>query len=303
MRHSLAPLAVFAYNRPFHTRRVIEALRENSLAPRTDLYVFSDAPKSADMEPRVNEVREYLQRVKGFRSLTIQRRETNAGLARSIIEGVSQILAAHDRVIVMEDDLVTSPWFLAYMNNGLDAYADIQRVASIHGYCYPVRRSLPETFFLRGGDCWGWATWRRAWATFEQDGAVLLSALKARRLLSTFDLDGAYSFSGMLRDQVAGRNDSWAVRWHASCFLQDMLTLYPGCSLVHNIGNDASGTHSADVDDYATAVADSPVRVERIEVVESEQARAAFAEFLRGTRGNLLQRAVAGLSRQLRSLR
>jgi hypothetical protein len=233
----------------------------------------------------------------------VNERDKNVGLASSIIEGVTRTCAEHGRAIVVEDDLVTSRSFLSYMNQALGVYTNEEQVASIHGYSYPVSKPLPETFFLRGADCWGWATWQRAWSTFEQDGSVLLRKLQERQLISTFDLDGAYKFSEMLKAQIEGRNDSWAVRWHASCFLQEKLTLYPGRSLVHNIGNDASGTHCADVDDYATVVADTPVRVERIELSENVQARAAFAAFLRSRRPNLLRRTVARVAKRIGALR
>jgi hypothetical protein len=206
---------------------------------------------------------------------------------------VTSVCNEYGRAIVLEDDLVTSRWFLTYMNSALDLYADDPRVASIHGYCYPVTQTLPETFFLRGADCWGWATWSRAWRTFEPDGARLLEALSERKLLRAFDLDGNYAFSEMLRRQIAGKNDSWAVRWHASCFLADMLTLYPGRSLIQNIGNDSSGTHCEQSDEYMAEVSDAPVAMRRIDIEPSELARQAFARFLRSTRKGMLQRLFA----------
>ena len=136
--------------------------------------------------------------------------------------------------------------FLRFMNDGLDRYADDERVASIHAYIYPLARPAPETFFLRGADCWGWATWRRAWEHFNPDGKTLLQQLEAHGLTRAFDFDGTAAFTEMLENQIRGLNNSWAIRWHAACFLDGLLTLYPGRSLVHNIGNDGSGTHRSD---------------------------------------------------------
>jgi hypothetical protein len=220
-------------------------------------------------------------------------------LAASIIRGVGEQLSTSDRVIVVEDDLVVSPHFLRYMNDGLSVYADEKQVASIHGYSYPIGNALPETFFLRGADCWGWATWRRAWDLFRPNGATLLAELRARNLTKRFDLDGTFAFTRMLEDQAAGRNDSWAVRWHASCFLENRLTLYPGRSLVHNIGNDASGTHASRSGIFGAEVAGEPVQVLPQPALESEVARAAIVRYLRDCRPGTVRRLGTWLRRRL----
>ena len=139
---------------------------------------------------------------------------------------------------------------------------------------------MPETYFIRGADCWGWATWRDRWRTYNPNGRALLEELKARNLCHAFDFDGATGFVQMLEDQIAGRNDSWAVRWHASCYLSNMLILYPGRALAQNIGNDGSGTHSS-TPDGATNVSLSPTRIAigNIAVEESSQGREAIRKF------------------------
>lgn len=276
-----APVALFVYNRPWHVRQVIEALRKNEGSEHTDLVVFSDAPARQDAEAAVREVRDLIKSIQGFRSVRVVVREKNLGLAASIIDGVTQLCDAFGKVIVLEDDLLTSPYFLRYMNDALIMYADEPRVASIHGYQYPVKEPLPQTFFLRGADCWGWATWSRAWMQFEADGAQLLERLKSLKLTRSFDLDGAYGYTGMLEDQVAGRNNSWAIRWHASCYLKGMLTLYPGESLVDNIGNDASGTHCGETRQFSVQLLAHPVHLEKITIREHADARKIVADFLR----------------------
>lgn len=280
-----APIALFAYNRPEHLRLTVEALRRNVLADVSDLYVFCDGARDASVEASVAEVRAFARSIDGFRSVTLFERQANYGLARSIIDGVTSICSKYARVIVLEDDIVTSPVFLRFMNEGLSFYQAEARVASIHGYSYPVGERLPETFFLRGADCWGWATWARAWRAFEPDGAKLLSGLREAGLISEFDLGGAFAYTAMLEDQIAGRNDSWAVRWHASCFLRNMLTLYPGRSLVQNIGNDATGAHCGNTDDYLAELSTEAVRVGGIALVGSETGRQAFARFLLSATG------------------
>ena len=278
-----APIAIFAYNRPDHLRRVVEALKRNDGAAQSPLYVFCDGAKSRAQADAVAAVRRYVRSITGFARLTVTEHDLNLGLATSIISGINRVLGDHDRVVVVEDDILTSPFFLRFINAGLDTYDRVPEVASIHGYCYPIAGPAPATFFMRGADCWGWGTWRRAWQHFESDGAKLLAELEARQLIRDFDLDGTAPHSAILRDFVAGRNNSWAVRWHASTFLEGMLTLYPGASLVRNIGADGSGTHSGWHSTYDVKLAEQPVAVHPIPVVASAEGRALFADFFRAS--------------------
>lgn len=254
----LAPILLFVYNRLDHTQQTIQALQKNKLSTESDLIIFSDGPRSNDQSANVANVRAFIKSITGFKTISIIEREKNYGLANSIIDGVSQICSKYGTAIVLEDDIVTSPYFLTYMNDALNIYKDNKEVASIHGYVYPIQ-NLPEAFFLRGADCWGWATWQDRWISFEADGSKLLNQLKARNLIKRFDFDGAYKYSQMLKDQIKGINNSWAVRWHASAFLNNQYTLYPGKSLVENIGNDGSGTHSESTNIFSAALLNRPV--------------------------------------------
>jgi hypothetical protein len=286
----LAPIVLFVYSRVHHTKITVDNLSKNKYAQLSDLIIYSDAARTTDMQPSVEEVRSYLKTIKGFRSVTIHLRLHNFGLAKSIIEGVSQVLSVRDRIIVLEDDMETSPYFLAYMNEALEKYADDERVVSIHGYVYPVRQKLPEAFFLPGADCWGWATWSRGWACFNSDGQFLLDELKRRELISAFDYNGAYPFSKMLEGQIKGINDSWAVRWYASAFLASKLTLYPGRSLVHNIGNDNSGTHCGESADFNVNLSSTQINLSYINSEASQESRQAFEDFFRQGKMDLLGR-------------
>ena len=279
-----APLALFVYARLDHTRRTVQALLNNPESAGTDLFIFSDAARSPENSHDVQRVREYITGIKGFRSLTIHTRSENVGLARSIIDGVSTMLANHETVIVLEDDMETSPNFLRYMNEALDRYAEDQRVVSVHGYVYPTQGRLPEAFFLRGADCWGWGTWRRGWAYFSSDGRALLDQLKRRKLQRAFDFNGSYNYSGMLRAQIKGENDSWAVLWYASAFLANKLTLYPGRSLVRNIGNDSSGTHVDTVTAFDVELSDTWRPSVDAAVEESTFAKTEIEQFFWATR-------------------
>ncbi len=289
---NLAPVALFTYNRPDHTRRTIEALKSNTLSAETDLLIFSDAAKNATQQHMVDTVRAFIHSVEGFKSVTIIERESNLGLAASIIDGVTAVINARGKIIVLEDDMVTSPYFLQYMNDGLTIYAEYHDVASIHGYVYPIA-GLPETFFLRGADCWGWATWADRWQWFEPDGSKLLQQLTELGLLKKFDFNGSYAYSDMLRSQIAGRNNSWAIRWHASAFLRNKLTLYPGKSLLMNIGNDGSGVHCGQTDSYTSELRGSPLHVSFIPLKENTLSHNKFEIFFKNSQPSILQKLLA----------
>lgn len=277
-----APIALFAYCRPAHLAQTINALRRNPEASQSALYVFSDSAKNMAAQQGVDEVRSLLRKVEGFAAVHVVCREENYGLARNITGGVNEVLQWHPEVIVVEDDVLVAPHFLRFMNDALACYRDDTRVGSVTGYSYPVTQPLPETFFIKGADCWGWATWADRWVLYSADGPALLRELEKRKLAYAFDFDGTMGFTAMLQDQILGKNDSWAVRWHASCFLHDRLILYPGRSLVQNIGNDGSGTHVKAADDsYDVVVSTTPVRIGGIEVEESVVGRAAFCDFFR----------------------
>jgi hypothetical protein len=177
------------------------------------------------------------------------------------------------------------------MNDALSLYENEEGVASIHGYVYPVKERLPETFFIRGADCFGWATWKRGWDIFVVDGKMLLDQLQQTGQTHVFDFEDAYPYTKMLKDQTEGRNDSWAVRWYASAFLRNTFTLYPGTSLVHHIGGDGSGTHSGFGDVLDVALSERRIIVSKIEVKQDEQAHLAFVKFLpKVTRPKILYR-------------
>ncbi len=293
----LAPITLFVYNRPEHTKRTVEALQRNTLAKESDLFIFSDGAKNEESKKGVAEVRNLIKTVSGFKNVNVIERSENLGLARSIITGVTDIVNKYGSVIVLEDDLLTSPYFLKYMNDALTLYENENRVVSIHGYVYPVKKALPETFFLRGSDCWGWATWKRGWKLFEQDGKKLLKKLEKEKLLREFDFDGTYDFSGMLKRQIQGQNDSWAILWYASTFLAGVLTLYPGTSLIENIGRDGSGTHGGNSNSFKKAVAERQIDIKPIRIEENVRAKKIIIDELRSLKTSLLQRIIRKIIR------
>lgn len=274
-----APIALFVYNRLEHLSQTVKALAANELAAESNLYVFADGPRTEEAAIKVQAVRDWLPSIVGFKSIKIVHRTHNLGLAKSIISGVTELVGKYGRVIVIEDDLITSPYFLRYMNDGLNLYADTPQVACISGYIYPIDNRLPESFFLRGADCWGWATWARSWNLFNPNGRQLMEEIEKRKLGYAFDLSGGGPYTAMLKAQVRGLNDSWAVRWYASAFLAGGLTLYPGRSLVQNIGNDGSGRHCPESVRYDVETADHPIHLAPLSLEENPRARIEVARF------------------------
>lgn len=276
----LAPILLFAYNRPRHLQHTVEALAHNPLAQESELFVFSDGARTEDDRKDVELVRSYIHTIEGFKTVHRIERDRNYGLAANIIDGVTDIVNRYGRVIVLEDDLVTAPSFLQFMNDALDTYADEPRVGHIQAYDFTQNPRLPETFLIKFTGSWGWATWQRAWQHFNPDGQYLLNELHRRHLTRRFDFNGKYGFTRMLRRQVEGKNNSWAIRWNASLFLQDILSLNVGRSLVQNEGFDGSGTHCGADHLYEARLYKERLRVEKISpVTENLEARKIFERY------------------------
>lgn len=276
----LAPILLFAYNRPRHLQHTVEALAHNPLAQESELFVFSDGARTEDDREDVELVRSYIHTIEGFKTVHRIERDRNYGLAANIIDGVTDIVNRYGRVIVLEDDLVTAPGFLQFMNDALDTYTDEPRVGHIQAYDFTQNPRLPETFLIKFTGSWGWATWQRAWQHFNPDGQYLLNELHRRHLTRRFDFNGKYGFTRMLRRQVEGKNNSWAIRWNASLFLQDILSLNVGRSLVQNEGFDGSGTHCGADHLYEARLYKERLRVEKISpVTENLEARKIFERY------------------------
>jgi hypothetical protein len=241
-----APIVLFVYNRPAHTRQTIAALQANHGASDSDLFIYSDAARNADSAAGVAQVREYVRSVGGFKSVTIHEQTENRGLARSVIQGVTQVTAKYGRAIVLEDDLRTSPNFLDYMNTGLNRYAGDDRIMQIAGYMFAVDLKIDEdALFLPFISSWGWATWDRAWRHFDRREDCFEQILNDPDTRRRFDLNGRYKYSRILRAQQRKTVDSWAVFWYVSVFLRNGLALFPKKTLVTNLGFDGTGVNCA----------------------------------------------------------
>ena len=298
MQH-FAPIALFVYNRPEHTRRTLKFLKQNLLAEESRLFIFSDGAKNTADREKVNEVREIIKDVDGFKSVEIIERKTNFGLAASVIDGVTSLVTEYEKIIVFEDDLIASPYTLQYFNDALRRYEDEEKVMHIGAYMYPLtNHNLPETFFYRVATSWGWATWKRAWKEFEPDINVLMRQFD-RRMIAEFSIDHTMNFWRQMRQFKAGKNNSWAIRWYASIFLKNGLALHPSQSLVNNIGHDGSGIHSGINDIYNVAINPKPIETFPEMIEENGRAHQVIKQFLKNRKGNLINRALRFLKQRL----
>lgn len=294
---SLAPIALFVYNRPELTRFTLESLNKNEGAQESELFIYSDGAKKNSDAEKIAEVRKIIREKNWCGKVHIIESATNKGLAISVIDGVTEIVNKFGKIIVLEDDMITSLYFLKFMNEALEFYKNTEEVISIHGYLFPVEKKLPNTFFLKGADCWGWATWKRGWDLFEPDGKKLMHEIQNKKLEYQFDFSGTYPYLKMLKKQIAGRNDSWAIRWYASAFLKNKLTLYPGKSHILNTGTAGKGTHVHKVKWFKTELADAPVSIEKISVEVNRVAYEAFRNYFLSIKPNLLQKILFTLQK------
>lgn len=287
---NFAPIALFVYNRPEHTRRTIKFLQQNLLADESRLFIFSDAPKDPSQQANVDEVRDIVRLVDGFKSVELIQRKSNFGLASSIIDGVSMLVSEYGKVIVFEDDLISSAFTLQYFNDALARYQNEEKVMHIGAYMYPLKdEKLPETFFYRAATSWGWATWERAWKDFEPDVNKIIARFDSK-MKQEFSIEGTMNFWKQIVEFKHGKNNSWAIRWYASIFLKRGLTLNPSKSLINNIGHDGSGIHSGLNDIYHVIINPLPVTNFPEKIEENNEAYEAIKNFLKTRKGSLWQR-------------
>jgi hypothetical protein len=256
---NLAPIVLFVYNRPDHTRQTVEALLANELVDQSEIFIYSDAAKNQNDDVNVKEVREYIKKINGFKKVTIIEREKNFGLANSIIDGVTKIINEYGKIIVLEDDLVTSPKFLKFMNKALVFYADNKNIMSVSGYMYPC--NIPFAYkkdvllFYRFSS-WGWGMWSDRWNLINFDITANDKIFHDRNLQRKFNLGGEDLYD-MLLLQLQGKINSWAIRTALSSALNDKITVYPIKSLVQNVGFDNSGVHCGETHIFDTILDDS----------------------------------------------
>tara|TARA_B100001248_G_scaffold139327_1_gene104602 strand:- start:30803 stop:31687 length:885 start_codon:yes stop_codon:yes gene_type:complete len=264
----LAPIAIFTYKRLEHTRKTIEALVANPQASQSEVFIYADGPRNEQDQAEVTQVRDYLKTLSGFKSVTLVERPENLGLSANVIDGVGALAKQYGRVIVLEDDVVVSPFFLEFMNAALELYRDEDGVGAVGGYVFPHKVSFPDTFFYTKSVSWGWATWERAWAHFEPKGHKLCAALREQGV-----------HYALIEEQARDDRFTWAALWLASLLHAGKLILYPGVSLARNIGHDGTGEHCPVGDLYDSALAEVAPQVKRIPIAVHPEAPQAFDHY------------------------
>lgn len=266
---NLAPIVLFVYKRPDHTKKVLDALADNAEAIHSDLYICIDGPKDNKTDiDLVNQVQNICKSEKRFNRVILKINKKNKGLANSIIDGVTEVINLHGKVIVLEDDIVVSKGFLDFMNTGLLKYKDEERIMHISGYMYPYKGQLPETFFFNVPLCWGWATWKRAWDKLEVNPIKHWQYLDNNKLWDNFNKFGGTYLQDQLAQNITGKLYTWFVKWHATVFSFNGFVLYPNKSFVQNIGFDGTGVNNGESSLFFHANLQTKTAINDIEFIE-----------------------------------
>lgn len=253
----LAPICLFTYNRLYETHQTIEALQGNFLAHDSELFIFSDGPKNDNEKLKVDAVRKHIDSVKGFKSVEIIKSNKNNGLATSIINGVTQTLKKYDSVIVLEDDLITLPNFLDFINQALIFYRNNSEIQSICGYSLSLSNKNREVNFQTRTFSWGWATWRDRWQRDIFDKENLKKIIDTDpSILKRFKKKCGADMPKMLMDSINNKNDSWYVRWTFDHFRKKHYAIFPAYSFINNIGHNMDATHCKGINTYISVEAD-----------------------------------------------
>ena len=282
MRNSLAPIAIFTYKRLSYLKEMIDSLKNNIPSSKSVVFIFSDGWKNNHDREKVLEIRKYIKNISGFKKVFIILRPNNFGLSKNITDGINFVLKNNKKIIILEEDLKLSKNFLDFINSGLKIYERERKVASINGWFFPLncKKNIPDTFFIRGADCWGWGTWRRAWKKFDSNGQRLLNKIRKNKLEKLFNFNNSFNYMQMLQDQINKKNQSWAIRWYASIFLENMYTLHPKASLVENTGTKNGENSKFDFLNLSSSISKKKYQtLTKQKIIESSSARKAIENF------------------------
>jgi putative methyltransferase (TIGR04325 family) len=277
----LAPIVIFCYKRLDHLKRVIEALQLNKLSTESDLIIYSDGPKDLNSNELIDSIRSYASNLNGFKSVQLICRQSNFGLTKNIEEGITEVLDKYDKVIVLEDDIIVTSVFLNFMNEALDLYSNNANISCVSGYTF-LENPEGNHFFLKGAECWGWGTWKRAWFFYEKDIDTLIRFVNKNKSLRKQIGYGTNFYYRMLLNTKYGKINSWAIKWHVSAYMRNMLTLFPSKSYVYNIGLDSSGEHGRSEHDLNySSLQFEYFKLNFIQAVESKKMYSAFSLFIK----------------------
>jgi len=302
---NLAPIVLFVYNRPRHTEKVIEALKKNKEATYSDLFVFSDAPKNEEVEENVEQVRNYIKTISGFKTITIKKHTENQGLAKSIIDGVTEVVNKYGKIIVLEDDIETSPYFLKFMNNALDFFLEEKQVWSITGFSYPIKsRKLPLAFCFFAMSCWSWGTWVDRWKYYEKNPDKYILQISPKHV-NRFDYYGSTEMFSQITANKEGKFNTWAIFWYAVQYINSGFQIMPSKPLAKNIGMDGTGIHCGTTTVYDYKLHNDEVKIDfnKIPIKENKLATKLICSFFREQKkGSIIRRTKNCVKQMIRSV-
>lgn len=270
----LAPIVLFVHNRPWHTEQTVKSLRENEFATESDLVIYSDDAKSEKDKDPVKKVRNFVEKITGFKSIKIIKRKGNFGLAKSVISGINEIFKTYNKVIVVEDDIVSAKSFLQFMNEALDIYENDEKIFSVSGYTFPFKipKDYADDIFISyRSSSWGWGTWKGRWLKVDWE-IKDYEEFKKDKIAQMLFNRGGEDLTPMLRSQMNAKVDSWAIKWAYAHFKNNAYCLFPVQSKIKNIGTDSSGTHSDTTDKFDVMINNDevPIRFKREHVLDNE---------------------------------
>lgn len=288
------PVAVFCYKRLDHLKRTLEALARNHGAAQTDLIIFSDAARFDYEKADIEKVRRYLETLTGFKSVTLNKHKQNKGLRRSITDGVTEVCRDFGAAIVLEDDIETAPYFLTYMNECLEHYADTKEVLAVSGFSY-IDRKVEGTYFIFQPLCWGWATWKDRWDEYET--ATFSEFDLSKDEIARFNYGGGFNFYKQYELNKSGRLSSWYIFWYLHAFVTRRVTIYPNRSLCRNLGFDGSGTNSGKSVDYNSSIYGGRIPVQKVQALPDNEAYLQIERRLKRLKPSIPQRIFNRLSK------
>jgi hypothetical protein len=298
-KNDLAPVVLFVYNRLDHTKKTIKALQNNTLAKKTDLFIFSDNAKNEMAEKDVKQVREFIQSIDGFKTIHIIKRTENFGLAKSIISGVTEVINKYEKVIVLEDDLVSSHKFLEFMNAALEYYKNEKKVWHISGWNYTLDKFIENDVFLwRAMNCWGWATWKDRWIKYERNIDKTISDFSKEDIIN-FSFNNYRDFWKQILDNKSKKINTWAIFWYATIFKNGGLCLNPSISYIKNIGQDGTGTNSIAIGNINNLL-NTKINIKfETKIEENKEAIEYLTKYFKSQKKNIITRITNKISRIL----
>lgn len=302
----LLTITLFCFNRPDLFQRTLTALSRNLLADKTSLTIFCDGPRHEKDEPGTRAVRELAKKAQGFASVEVVERPKNMGCAASIIDGLTEMFCLHEQLIVIEDDIVTSPYTLRFLSEGLAHYADNEKVFNIAAWTPPhIARKIAvdypyDVYAIPRFNCsGGWASWRDRFQDIDWDVTDYQTFKNSPQLRKAFNAGGD-DLSLMLDDQMQGKIDAWDIRADYARFKKNMLGINPVRSYALNIGM-GSGTHTTTATTYWDS--DISLAMEHPRFMEDVSIDARILETYlacyKGQKRSLPVRAINKLSRML----